>query len=49
MKTLTNDEIIYILELCRYADCKSEDCPLWKECLHYFTGEECGSALEVEE
>lgn len=48
MKTLTDDEIIYILDnLCNFTyEEKCINCPLQKECLHYFTGEDCGSALE---
>lgn len=48
MKTLTNDEIIALLENCGVAVC-NKNCPLAKECLYYYTGEECGSALESEE
>ena len=50
MKTLTNDEIIYILEnVCNCTECRNLCCPLADECLYYFTGEKCGSALEEED
>jgi hypothetical protein len=49
MKTLTNDEIIQIVNNCLRSEeahyCELH-CPLFKECLHWYTGEECGSALE---
>jgi hypothetical protein len=49
MKTLTDKEIIYILDhLCDSgSDEKCKDCPLNLECLYYFTGEKCGSTLEI--
>lgn len=51
MKNLTNDEIIFIIEnICESGrKCFEEKCPLHKECLHFYTGENCGSALEEEE
>ena len=50
MKTLTNEEIIQLIEQCGVAVCeKVPNCPLKDECLHYYTGENCGSALEEKE
>lgn len=53
MKTLTNEEIMYLLEKCEVRDCKRNECvskcPLWKECLHFFSGEKIGSCLEEKE
>lgn len=50
MKTLTNAEIVGILER---MDCQDEslcnDCPLERECLHYLTGDCCGSCFEKDE
>lgn len=50
MKTLTNSEIIYIISHCHYCDDGVvEDCPFEKECLYYYTGEKCGSCLEIKD
>lgn len=53
MKTLTNEEIIYLIdEVCTRITKNSQvcdNCPLAAECLHYFTGENCGSTLENNE
>lgn len=50
MKTLTNEEIIFIIEnVCEQGRKCLDNCPLAAECLHYFTGEDCGSALENDE
>ena len=50
MKTLTNEEVIYLLERCGAEQNKCiPNCPLWKECLHYFMGEDTGSCLEEKE
>lgn len=53
MKTLSNEQIIYLLEHCNNDEAGNEECegkcPLFNECLHYWTGEECQSALEEEE
>lgn len=41
MKTLTNEEIIKIIDHCNYTEsnyCERE-CPLFKECLYYYTGD----------
>ena len=50
MKTLTNEEVIFIIENC--SACSGsvicENCPLVTECLHYYTGENCGSCLETQ-
>lgn len=47
MKTLTNEEIITIIEHCGVmTSCSEDSCPLFKECFHYYTGEEWESALE---
>lgn len=50
MKSLNNEEIIYLLEHCKIENCREnrcvQICPLWKECLHYFTGEKFYSCLE---
>ena len=52
MKSLNNEEIIYLLERCKIEDCREnrcvQTCPLWKECLHYSTGEKFYSCLEEE-
>ena len=52
MKNLTNKEIIFMLEKCE-GDAPNEKscdyCPLAAECLHFYTGENCGSALEKED
>ena len=45
MKTLTDDQIIYLLEnVCKatFADPEEvcENCPLSAECLYYFCGED---------
>lgn len=48
MKTLTNEEIIFIIEnVCEEGRKCLANCPLKKECLYHFTGEKCGSALET--
>lgn len=50
MKTLTNDEIIFLIERCEGDGVHGcDECPLAAECLHWFTGENCGSALEKED
>ena len=52
MKLLSNEEIIFLIEKCNSAENTSEceeKCPLFKECLHYFCGENCGSVLETDE
>ena len=47
MKTLTNEEIIFIIEnVCEEGRKCFKNCPFTKECLYYYTGEKCGSALE---
>lgn len=47
MKTLSNEEIIFIIEnVCDQGRKCLDDCPLAAECLYYYTGEKCGSALE---
>lgn len=49
--TLTNDQIIYIVDHCKQTNsfyCEVH-CPLFAECLHWYTGENCGSALEEDE
>lgn len=51
MKTLTNEQIIYLIDrvCCNDPeDTVCENCPLALECLHWFTGENCGSALDEE-
>lgn len=52
MKTLTNSEIVFLLEACGVNDCKEAECekycPLSKECYYHFTGEKVGSCLEEE-
>ena len=45
MKTLTDDQIVYLLEICKasfFEDAEKvcEDCPLSAECLYYFIGED---------
>jgi hypothetical protein len=45
MKTLTNDEIIFLLDHCAGSN-HCEDCPLVAECLYYYIGEKNGSVLE---
>lgn len=51
MKLLSNEEIIFMIEKCGstedISECK-ERCPLFKECLHYFWEENCGSVLETD-
>ena len=51
MKILTNEEIIQIVNNCPRSEevhyCELH-CPLFLECLHWYTGEKCGSALEQE-
>lgn len=48
MKTLTNEEVIFIIEnVCEQGRKCLENCPLQKECLYFYTGEKCGSALET--
>lgn len=53
MKTLTNEEVLYLLVRCEVKDCQKNkcvpNCPLWKECLHFLSGENFGSCLEEEE
>ena len=50
MKTLTNEEIISIIEnVCEHTPKCFVECPLVKECLYYYTGEKCGSALESQD
>lgn len=47
MKILTNKEIIFIIEnICEQGHKCLAGCPFEKECLYYYTGEKCGSALE---
>ena len=52
MKLLTNTEVIYILQRCNSEEAAPKECenncPLFKECLYYWTGEECGSAFETD-
>ena len=51
MKTLTNQEIIWIITHCEklsHDGCEN-NCPLFAECYYYWSGEKCGSALEKEE
>ena len=50
MKNLTNEQIIQIIENCSNINEENTGCltcPLFKECLYFLTGEECGSALET--
>lgn len=49
MKTLTNQQIKFVLELMDCFAVKNvhcNKCPFEKECVYYFTGEKCGSCLE---
>lgn len=47
MKKLTTEEILWCIENCKNQDPQiCNNCPLISECLYYYTGEECGSALE---
>lgn len=41
MKTLTNKEIIKIINHCNYTECDycENECPLFKERLYYYTGD----------
>jgi len=49
MKTLTVEEIIFVMEkLCEHDRECLKGCPFTKECLYYYTGEKCGSALEID-
>lgn len=52
MKNLSNEEIIFLIKKCKVEDCLEAKCanicPIWKECLHFFTGEDVGSCLEKE-
>lgn len=49
---ITTEQLINFIEKCNAnpdSDMHCEnDCPFFTECLHYFTGEECGSLLEQE-
>ena len=47
--TLTNEEIIAFIDNCPFPASFCEHCPLSDECLYYYTGEKCESALEKEE
>ena len=48
MKMLTDEEILFIIEnVCEQGRKCLKDCPLTKECLYHYTGEKCGSALEI--
>lgn len=47
MKTLTNEEIITIIENCKNSCDDGNNCPLFKECYYYFTGDKIGSTLET--
>lgn len=50
-KLLSNEEVVLMIDNChnidddRYCDI----CPLAKECLHFTTGENCGSCLEIDD
>ena len=47
MKKLTTEEILWCIENCKNQDPQiCNNCPLISECLYYYSGEECGSALE---
>ena len=51
MKTLTNAEIIQIVENCYRGDEEEIyycmlNCPLSRECRYWFTHQRCGSVLE---
>lgn len=51
MKILTNEDIITIVSNCKETNsfyCDTH-CPLFLECLHYYTGDNCNSALEKED
>lgn len=52
MKILTNEQIIWLIEHCEIGNPTPSfciNCPLDNECTHYYTGENCGSALEEDE
>lgn len=50
MKTLSNTEVVLLVEMCNVYNCNQAKCekycPLWKECYYHFTGEKVGSCLE---
>lgn len=51
MKLLSNEDIIFMIDGCgRTGDASQceDKCPLFKECLHYLCGENCGSVLETD-
>lgn len=53
MKTLTNDEIMWMIDHCGVEPSAENEepicqhCPFDKECYYYYTGDPCGSVLEV--
>ena len=50
-KLLSNEEVILLVDNChKYDDDRFCDkCPLVKECVHWYTGENCGSCLEIDD